>query len=406
MVQPIDIRPGEPTEELRLDDGWVGPIGDPGSTSAGRMAEPAAGEVVTLGGGRRALLIGVALSAVVLAVAGLGFAGRSVDTTAPADAVGSSTDTGNGADGAQSIGAPNDEPTADGAATGRTDGAPDHADDPEARAVFERAGFPVEVDGLLVLTPERARREAGRGEQPLAVAGWLSVGNIPSTACVIQRPGTAGSAEAGGQPTSSAAANPARIDATSPAADLCRRAAVLRSIPGDSWGSPHIHLQVLPGLSLAALPEDPGDGVPVVLIGHFRDGRALGCVPDGRNCGHEMVIDRVAWADGRELPRSLVVSLPSRDAQPTRPPARAGSIVEFYGTLPVRTVSVLGLAGEDLHLVDPDAAAVVASRGAPPAIAWYVRFIVPEAVNGRVNWATGWAVVDDATGRVIARQIG
>ncbi len=404
MVRPIDIRPTEPTEELRLDDGRVSPVGDPGPLSAGSMAEPAAGETATLGGGRRALLIGVALVAVVLAVAGLGFAGRSADTTASADVAGASADTGEGANGAPVSGAPADGATTGGAAG--TVGAPDGMADAAARAVFERAGFPVEVDGLLVLSPERARREAGRdGAKPLAVAGWLSVGNIAPTACVIQRPGAAMPA-ADGPATSPGAADPVRIEATSPAADLCRRAAVLRSVPGESWGSPHIHLQALPGLSLAALPEDPGDGVPVVLIGHFRDGRALGCVPDDRNCGHEMVIDRVAWAVGRELPRSLVVSVPSRDAQPTRPPARAGSIVEFYGTLPVRTVSVLGLPGQDLHLIDPDAAAAVASRGMPPAIAWYVRFIVPEAVNGRVNWATGWAVVDDDTGRVIARQIG
>ena len=117
-------------------------------------------------------------------------------------------------------------------------------------------------------------------------------------------------------------------------------------------------------------------------------------------------MDRVAWAAGRGLPRSLTVALADPSDRPSRPPARAASIVERDGDVEVQTVSVAGIPGQDLHQLDADAAAVVREAGHAPDVAWYVRFIVPEAVNGRVRWTSGWAVVDDATGTVIAREFG
>jgi hypothetical protein len=408
MVRPTEIQPLEPTEELRLTDGRAGPIGDravettgAGPAPAAARPEPAAAGSAVIGGGRASLVVGLVLGALVIAVAGAGVAGRAIGT-------GQETGTGEavrdvrGADGAADPGAPDVAAGGPDAALG-LDGGDDSTRGPGP-------GFPVEVDGLVVSSVERARREAGRDDtQPIAVAGWLSVERTLPTACVIWDPandpallGTG----AAGEPPRPALPGLLKLDPRSREADFCRRAAVLRSSPDATWREPHLHPQFLPGLSLAALPEDPGGGVPVVLIGHFRDGRTLGCVPDGRNCGHELVVDRVAWADGRELPSSLAVSLPGPLNAPTRPPAGAGRIVELLGAVPVRAVSVAGVQGEDLHLLDPDAAAVVASSGAPPEIAWYVRFIVPDSVNGRVRWTVGWAVVDDATGEIVAQRLG
>lgn len=430
MARPTEIRPGTPTEEIRLHDGWASPLDDERAVGMPSAAsQPAAGETARIGGGRRTLAVGVGLLGLVLAVAGAGFAGRTAAPPAaeppaagPADAAEPASDSG------------------DEVIEGAPDGAV--AADQDAVALAASVDFPVEVDGLLVQRIDEVGRPTLKdGARPFAVAGWLSVDDVSPADCLVPWPTTdsgpsptadatpGADPEAGdGTPTALPAADPGapsgptapseppdfftswppgtqRMDPRSRAADFCHRLAVLRAAPGAGWQTGHLHPQLLPGLALGALPHDEGGGVPVVLIAHHNDARAVECLPAGRLCGHGLVVDRVAWAAGRDLPRSLAIA-PGLHGENRRSPARAGSIVEFFGTVPLRTVSVAGVAGADLRHMDPDAAAMVAGGDVIPELAWYVRFIVPDAVNGRVNWTTGWAVVDDATGRVVARAFG
>jgi hypothetical protein len=188
-----------------------------------------------------------------------------------------------------------------------------------------------------------------------------------------------------------------------PAAD---RGAAGSQVP--SWLSrPHLHPQVPPGTLLPRLDQltiagadDALTPIRVVLIGRFDDPRAVSCQPGGRHCGEELVVERLAWAEGRWRERVVV-----RD--PGLPGSQAAGNPLALRVIASREADrgevILGQAIvrlERLRTIDPDAAAAAeAAAGPVEGALWYLRTMRSWPETGIV---VGWAVVDDRTGFIFA----
>lgn len=189
---------------------------------------------------------------------------------------------------------------------------------------------------------------------------------------------------------------------------LCHRFGVLAASPidpapsGDGPGIPwrmgaHLHPQFPVGTPLPREVRTTlrGGSVPVVLIARFDDPRAIPCEPGGRHCGEELVVERVAWVEGREWFRATLLD-PLLDIDRDHDEWRArrrSAIAVMPGTPAVLTAALL--SEPTLARVDPAVGAVL--HGRPLEAVWYLRALEP-APTPRVVWA----VVDDATGELLA----
>ena len=190
-------------------------------------------------------------------------------------------------------------------------------------------------------------------------------------------------------------------DPLSAAAAFCRRESVLREAPDTGWGGAHLHPQLLPGTGLGRtrrlLAQEPGSPLPVVVLAHFGDPRVASCSMGGRHCGEELVIDRIAWADGKPTRPAVAV----RPAGPVMETARTGwdamELAEAaYGG--IQAVAVAGIPAADLATVEPAAAGLAS----PSGFAWLVRAIVEPGPRDPRGAIRTWLVVDDRTGQVVA----
>ena len=253
--------------------------------------------------------------------------------------------------------------------------APAIAGEPSSAAIpgiaAARWVFPGRVAGLQVhgvrWTLDARSRGLARGV--IAIAGYLRE-NGPATGC--------GAGDVQGNVATS-----------------CERTAVLAA---DPWsGGPlgerelppfHLHAQFPAGIrepSQASLfarsNEDPSPAV--VVIARFDDPRATPCVPEGRHCGQELVVERVAWVLGLDYPSVPTVDpnadtsgRPNVDLLRDAGLAEAGAPADGY---PLLTAYVLPAM---LARVDATAAA-----GLPPGRAvWYVRVLHRVGDPGRIDW--------------------
>lgn len=143
---------------------------------------------------------------------------------------------------------------------------------------------------------------------------------------------------------------------------------------------------------LAAGPT--GQPAALVLVGHAGDARQWQCTAATQSeCAHAFVVDRIAWADGYDVP-------------PTAPQPgdqQAGKAITPRMTL-VQVAAVAGLGDElltaaalprrDVATVDPR------WNLAGDGIVWIARSLAPAAGPGPTRAETVW-LVDDATGKVI-----
>jgi len=256
--------------------------------------------------------------------------------------------------------------------------------------------FPDEVLGLAVrdvVEVVDGRRAAGLSGL-VAVAGYLTVAGRP-TECL-------------------AAATGPRTTAAGRARPFCRRDAVIASTPegasGDperepsAWArGPHLHAQVAPGTSLPYIIEPPfgndrRDAVPAVVLASFDDARArtIGCGIEIFYCFETLLIERVLWADGRWQERRRAVE-PSLEDSP-RLSGRERLLITSLalpGSGPVLAEAVL--PSEALAVVDPIAAGQVAPTD---RAVWYLR-LLSRSPEG--DGAVAWLVLEDVSGRVLAR---
>jgi hypothetical protein len=263
-------------------------------------------------------------------------------------------------------------------------------------ARYDAAGFPADTLGLTVRsvaeTLDRIRGGSMR-QSVVAVAGWLTI-----------RPSD------GGCP----------IDGPSPASiALCPRDAILHDSPAPFLAlqggemvrlrSPgiHLHAEAVPGRQVALLAERQYRGlgptllpVPVVMVGRVGDPRMAPCGPTERHCGERLSLERLIWVEGAwQEVLDLRVDADSHDAglSPRQIRRRIDQAVPGAGVLLGESLVPRGY----LATLDP-----IADAAVDPSIdglVWYVRVLVRAAgPGGSYPRGVGWAVLDDATGEILA----
>ena len=250
-------------------------------------------------------------------------------------------------------------PLSTGAAEPQTQGEP-------ATAVFPSSLAGLDVHGVR-WTVEARNRGLARGV--VAVAGYLGLDEIPAL-CRDRVLGVFGA--------------------------FCWRVAVLGQQPwyGATHNAPdapgfHLHPQFPPAVrvpsqaSFVAL--SPSTATPaVILLARFSDSRAEECIPYGRHCGQELVVERVAWVDGTEYPRTATVDpdaeTPERTGAAVRRDQALAAATLPAGGYPLLTALVdPGMIGE----VEPTAAAAATELSDP---VWLVRGLHARGDPSRIDW--------------------
>jgi hypothetical protein len=260
--------------------------------------------------------------------------------------------------------------------------------------------FPDQLGGLEVLGVSaaiEARRSSGLTGF-VAVAGYLTIQDLPAE-CVDRYLGPYGA--------------------------FCERRGVLADVPNrpfsSSYGSgsgfggvgAHLHPTVPVGVRLPYEVVDAStDGsaapVAVALLGRFVD-EDPPCATVGRHCGEAFVVERVAWVDGEHRRRTMIID-PALEVDWTDPSwrERRADARAALGSDPTSLLTAY-LRPATLERIDPAAAvAVLARAGEAPPVVWYVRALELDAHAARYPAGGAaprvvWAVVDDASGTVIAR---
>jgi hypothetical protein len=264
---------------------------------------------------------------------------------------------------------------------GRSDGP-----GPSGPAALEggAAGFPQQALDLPVRSvDETLRLRAGRsiGDEPVAVAGWLTI--LPDPVCLAD-----GRHSPAVCPRNTVLLAEETPILTYAAGDL----RLTRDVDAE------LHPQAMPGVPLEAVASVQGANgervftpVPVVIVGRFEDPRLL---------AGGFAIERIIWIDGQWRLR-----------RPVRHPAVADHQLSGKVRWPIVNeaidrggviLSELVAPREDLARIDPAADRAVDEdvRGA----VWYVRAMLRPRSFGDTPREVGWAVIEDATGMVLAAE--
>ena len=258
--------------------------------------------------------------------------------------------------------------------------------------------FPETALGLPVLPVDEvvARLRSGALEPgAVAVSGWLTIRPVVA-ACLLE-------VATGRRPAALCARETILVASPEPLLDVRGAQDVTRLRPA----GPHLHPVALPGVSLRQLGGRQYNGlatalmpVPVVLVGHVGDARLPECRPSGRHCGERFALERIVWVDGERMAsRAQIAAVPATAKMSTTAERRARIGRSVPGARDV--LNELLVASDALDLVDP--AADAALEGTPTAPVWYVRFLKARATTGAEGrQEVWWAVLDDASGTVVA----
>ena len=192
------------------------------------------------------------------------------------------------------------------------------------------------------------------------------------------------------------------------AVPFCERTGVLAEDPWSGVtttgrGLPpfHLHPQIPSGVRVPYLAASAASlgrpAQPVVVLARFDDPRAAPCVPGGRHCGQELVVERVVWIDGEDFPRVVTIDPGLRiDTDGGRIRGQADWAVS---TLPPEGYPLLAVLvrTDTLATLDPDAAASVPTDARDGV--WYVRGLSHVGDPDQVDWL----VLDAIDQRILAR---
>jgi hypothetical protein len=122
---------------------------------------------------------------------------------------------------------------------------------------------------------------------------------------------------------------------------------------------------------------------PVILLARFSDPRAEPCVPAGRHCGQELVVERVAWVDGVEYPTTPTID-PAVDPAASLADLRRDATTAV-GALPAGAYPLF------IALMDPATVAAIEPAAARDAArlsgaVWFVRGLQAEGEPSRIDW--------------------
>jgi hypothetical protein len=231
--------------------------------------------------------------------------------------------------------------------------------------IFPSTVAGLEVHGVHWMLEARNR---GLARGVIAVAGFLGLETIPDE-CRDARLGVFGA--------------------------FCRRVGVLGETPwfGARENSPdpagfHLHPQFPVGVRIPSQASfvalSPSTATPpVILLARFSDPRAELCVPGGRHCGQELVVERVVWVDGSDYPTTPTID-PAVDAGRTLAELRPDAAVAG-GSLPAGGFPLLSA------LVDPGTVAAIEPAAADAAArlsgpVWFLRALHAQGDPTRVDW--------------------
>lgn len=183
---------------------------------------------------------------------------------------------------------------------------------------------------------------------------------------------------------------------------------------------PHLHprfpagVRLPPELVTDAAPE--GSPVPVVVLGRFAPQLEGACAGRPDRCDEAFTVERVAWVAGR-LHRGTTMVSPGyavdwKDvAWRERRAAARAALGQDRPLLASAYLEPSGLAAVDPAAADALRRALAGDPAATGALAgplWYVRGVALDEQAARLPSGAAaprvvWVVVDDATGRVLAR---
>ena len=139
-----------------------------------------------------------------------------------------------------------------------------------------------------------------------------------------------------------------------------------------------------------------GEPAALVLIGHAGDARQWQCTAATQaECASAFVVDRIAWADGHDVPPAAPQTGDQQSGKPITPRMTLAQVAAAIGLGDDLLTGAAFRAG-DIATVDPR------WNFAGDDIVWLVRSLGPAAESGAAETRpeTVW-LVDDATGQVI-----
>jgi hypothetical protein len=266
-------------------------------------------------------------------------------------------------------------------AAAQPDATPAPASTPDVAVVRGLPHYPSRVLGLAVRSVSEvlAARAAGETDGLVAISGHLGLRDLPET-CHDARLGPYGA--------------------------FCARIGILAQAPwaadtGFAQLGPHLHPQFPVGVRVpfrvTEVARSGWAASAAVVIARFDDPRARRCVPVGRHCGEELVVERVAWVEGEEYPRTVTV-----DPAVTPDPGTVGSLAPAArratshlpeGSMPLLTALV---RPGTITWMDPAMASEVA--GLDEGAVWYVRALDHARTPSAIDW-----VVADSSGALLLR---
>jgi len=258
---------------------------------------------------------------------------------------------------------------------------PASASTPDVALVRSLPRYPSRVLGLPVQSGSEvlAARAAGEADGLIAISGHLGLRDLPET-CYDTRLGPYGA--------------------------FCARVGVLAQAPwaadtGFAQLGSHLHPQFPVGVRVpfrvAEVARSGWAASPAVVIARFDDPRARRCIPVGRHCGEELLVERVAWVEGEDYPRTVTVD-PAVTPDPgtvrsLAPAARRAASHLPEGSMPLLTALV---RPGTITWMDPSMASVVASLDM--GAVWYVRALDDPRTPSAIDW-----VLADPSGAVLLR---
>jgi hypothetical protein len=145
-----------------------------------------------------------------------------------------------------------------------------------------------------------------------------------------------------------------------------------------------------------ALPEASGqEPMPLVLIGHAGDARQWQCAADTQDaCGQAFVVDRIAWADGHEVPFGAPPSSDQVTGTPLAPRLSLDQATSALGS-GTEVLAAAAFRARDIATIDPR------WNLAGDDIVWLVRSIREGDASAGATRPVTVSLVDDATGRLM-----
>ena len=265
------------------------------------------------------------------------------------------------------------------------------------------SGVPTTVDGLPVMTVSQAlAAEPNAGDGLVAIEGWVDP--MPLHSCPAPQSSTGALEDA---------CTSDEILLTETRQELVVIASLDggNSITASRPTAPYLYAHQMAGADVNSLlphTADPSKAanyrpLRAVIVGHFHDARAADCSTDQRSaCDAALVVDQLAWLDGKTLEPAIWIGSDSAGAA-LKPRLIAGSVVGTLEPSLGPSDTIVSMAAVQLQDITTITGPGLQASGNGADVLWYVRVAGPAPSFPPMAWGaddSGWLVLDDATGRI------